>query len=197
MTWKTIAGLDEVGMGALAGPIVVAVAVFDTKDAPPDLAGLCDSKKASKSKRMRLAPIVARRALFFGVGWATADEIDEVGKGVAWERAAMMALDGAPPVDMLLVDGMIAVQGYAGPQRTVVKGDQKHWQISAASFLAKVIRDREMADLDSEGYCNMYDWAKNSGYGTEHHFNVIDFKGTSPHHRKSFLKKHFAMTNGH
>jgi ribonuclease HII len=194
---KVIAGLDEVGMGALAGSIVIAVAVFDDDEVPEELEQICDSKKASKTKRARLAPVVARKALFFGIGWATAEEIDRYGKGVCWERAALMALEGAPELDELLVDGIVPVDGYRGKQTTVIKGDQKHWQISSASFLAKVFRDREMAELDLEGYAGMYDWGSNSGYGTKAHFAMIDFKGISPHHRKTFLRKHFAMTAGH
>lgn len=181
-----VVGLDEVGMGPLAGPIVVVAAAFRGA-MPESLKGLTDSKKLSKAKRERLAPLVVEACEAFGVGWATAHEIDVGGKGVCWQFASKTALEAIPGDYLLLVDGVVEVKRHRGPQQTVVKGDQLHWQISAASVLAKIIRDAEMAYL-GESYPE-YGWAKNSGYGTESHRAVILEKGYTPHHRRTFLRK--------
>lgn len=181
-----IAGLDEVGLGAIAGPLVVVVAAFDADNPiPPEIATICDSKKASKKKRAALAPLAAKHADFFGVGWAEAWEIDKLGVAAAWQLAASMALKCAPEFKVLLVDGTRPVRPYSAEQRTVIKGDSLHWQISAASFIAKVVRDREMVDLDEGG---RYGWESGAGYGTKAHYANISEQGLCRQHRRLFTR---------
>jgi ribonuclease HII len=177
-------GLDEVGRGCIAGPITIAVTAFP-KD-HPKIPGVRDSKKLSKSKRELLAPRIYREAAFVGVGWVSAQFIDEHGITAAWQCAAMSALDGCPEME-LIVDGIDKVEEYQGPQKTVVKADDKHWEVSAASIVAKVLRDREMEYMAS--YYPGYGWETNSGYGTSTHRNKILEVGTNHLHRMTFLKK--------
>lgn len=186
---KLIAGMDEVGMGCLAGPLVVAVTAFEG-DRPGELEGVRDSKKMSAKQREFFAPKVVKHATFIGVGWASAAQIDELGLAGAWQEAATMALEGIPAGVKLYIDGERLVGSRKGHQEIIVKGDDKVWQISAASVLAKVIRDHEMEYLGS--YYNGYDWPENAGYGTEKHKAAILSLGTTPFHRKYFLRKMYA-----
>jgi ribonuclease HII len=180
-----IAGLDEVGAGALAGPLVVVATAF-RGEMPSSLRGLTDSKAMTKVKRKEMVPAILDCAALVGLGWATPKQIDLYGMARAWQIAASMALEGLE-ADVLLVDGVRAVEGYKGRQQTVVKGDLKHWQISAASVVAKVSRDYEMAYL-AEFY-EGYKWEVNSGYGSPAHRSAISDVGACPLHRQSFLKK--------
>jgi len=177
-------GLDEVGQGCLAGPITVAVTVF--AEGHPKILGVKDSKKLTKSKREFLAPIIYKEAKFVGIGWASASFIDEYGIVSAWQRAAMQALEGAPGMK-LIIDGVNLVDDYIGVQKAIIKADDKHWQVSAASIVAKVIRDKEMAYMAS--YYPAYGWESNAGYGTKGHTKQILLAGPIHLHRKSFLKK--------
>ena len=177
-------GLDEVGRGCLAGPLTIAVVVF--KDEHPKIPGVRDSKKLSKQKRELLAPRIYREAAFVGLGWVSASYIDEHGMNDAWQRAALLALEGAPTME-LIVDGVDLVKGYKGSQTAVIKGDDKHWEVSAASIVAKVLRDREMAYMAK--FYPAYGWESNSGYGTKGHQKQLRLAGPCFLHRKTFLKK--------
>jgi len=179
------AGLDEVGAGPLAGPLVIAVAAFPYDMAP--IPGVTDSKKLTEKRRAELAPIIASQATFVGYGWASAQEIDDMKMSAAWQLAAYRALRGAPPLDILMVDGIREVDPYATKQVTIIKGDARVWQIGAASIVAKVARDVELMDMAR--YYPQYSWEKNKGYGTKEHLNLILAHGPCPYHRRSFLKK--------
>lgn len=180
-----IAGLDEVGMGCLAGPIVVCTAAFPA--GTPRMAGVKDSKQMTKAARIRLMPQIVEAATFVGLGYATVDMINRVGLGRAWQRAAAMSLEGMPVAGLLVVDGDRFVDGYRGQQLVQPKADITHWEVSAASVVAKVIRDCHMKDLAR--YYPAYRWDKNSGYGTQDHRDGLLAKGKTPHHRTKFIRK--------
>lgn len=185
-SYPLIAGLDEVGYGALAGPMVVVVTGFRGPQ-PTELTPVTDSKKLSKKRREELAPLIVKHADFFNFGWADNTMIDKRGVTYSWNHACMQALKGGK-FDQLLVDGNRRVRDYIGEQMTVVKGDLKHWQISAASIVAKVMRDQEMTYLHEfyPDYC----WDANSGYGgAQSHLDALTRLGASPLHREHYLRK--------
>lgn len=179
------AGLDEVGMGALAGPICTTVVIFPTNAEP--IEGVGDSKQLSASKRAELAPVIMKEASFFGIGWAHPSVIDEKGVEEAWRRACLDALEGAPAVDILMIDGNKHLHGFAGEQEGIAQGDAKVWQIGAASIIAKVVRDLEMAGMSK--HFQAYQWEKNKGYGSRKHLEALFQLGPTFYHRGLFLKK--------
>ena len=182
-------GLDEVGMGALAGPIVVAVTVFE-EDCEL-IEGVKDSKKLTKKKREELTPIIMKEAIYVGVGWAGPKMIDKLGISEAWQFAAKQALAKLPNRTYLIVDGvrqpMYLPKDWIGLVTTVKKADATCWPVSAASIVAKAIRDRDMQDMSSK--FPAYGWDKNAGYGTIVHYNQLKVAGPTPYHRMTFLKK--------
>lgn len=179
------AGLDEVGMGPLAGPITAVVVVVPSgcKKIP----GVGDSKKLSKKRVYSLAPEIMRQVEYVGIGWAHPNVIDLVGKQEAWRRACLDALEGMPPVSHLWVDGIIPVDGYDGMQDCMPKADDKIWWVGAASIVAKAVRDHDMIEM-SEHYPG-YGWETNSGYGTAAHIDAVRERGITLYHRVSYLKK--------
>ena len=186
-TKKLVVGLDEVGMGALAGPLVVVAAGF-FGSRPIELENVTDSKKMTKLKREMYAPRIVELADYVGFGLADAGEIDELGMSACWNKACMMALEMITyPVYELIIDGNREVALHRGPQRTVVKGDQKIWQISCASVVAKVLRDQDM-DYYDEAYPR-YNFSSNSGYGSAYHMEMIREHGPTVLHRQLFLRK--------
>lgn len=185
---RLVAGVDEVGRGCLAGPVVAGVALL-----PPDpalgltlrAAGLRDSKKLDGAARARLAPLVAEVALAWAVGEASAAEIDELGIVRALRLAigrALAALPAAP--DAFLLDGTLKLPGDPRPQRTLVRGDDRALSIAAAALLAKLYRDALMARLD--GDFPGYGWARNKGYGAPEHLAAIAARGPTVQHRVSW-----------
>lgn len=183
-----LCGIDEAGRGPLAGPVVAGAVIL------PDgveILGLNDSKKLSEKKRDNLYDIILEKALYYGIGYASHEEIDEINilnaTYLAMRRAVENLLaQGAVGIDLLLVDGNRDPKiGY--PTRTVVKGDGTSASIAAASILAKVTRDREMLQLDQE--YPAYGFAKHKGYPTKAHYQAIEENGICPIHRKTFLKK--------
>jgi ribonuclease HII len=182
---ELIAGLDEVGMGSLAGPLVVCVAAFH-KD-KVRMAGVRDSKTVSSTSRKRLIQEIVANAAFIGLGYASSDFINLKGLSSAWQLAADMALEGAPKFIELIVDGTRSVDHYAGPQTVRPKADITHWQVSAASIVAKVIRDSHMTSLTK--YYPHYAFDRNAGYGTKEHIAAIQKYGPTLIHRKLFLRK--------
>jgi ribonuclease HII len=185
----SVGGLDEVGMGALAGPICVAAVLFSPWQKPME--GVTDSKKVSKKKRGELAPQIVEAATYVGIGWATNRFIDEHGKTAAWQSAAAQAVKKLPPC-ILIVDGIIKVdnlpENWGGEMRVEPKADLNYWQVGAASIVAKVSRDQDMAEAQSF-YGYHYFWENNSGYGSEAHRQAILSYGVTGYHRKTFLKK--------
>lgn len=180
----TVAGIDEVGRGPLAGPVVAAAVILDEATLPQRLRDeLDDSKKLSAKKREALATLVLESCTV-GFGEASVAEIDRLNilkaTFLAMERA-LAALGRA--VDHALVDGN-QVPPLSCPVRCVVGGDGLSLSIAAASVIAKVRRDRIMADL-AQAFPG-YGWDTNSGYGTAEHLTALRTLGPTPHHRKSF-----------
>lgn len=176
-----IAGVDEVGRGPLAGPVVTAAVILPDNY---DLPGLTDSKKLTALKRENLADQIKQQAISFAFGEASCEEIDELNilhaTMLAMQRA-VAALDQRPT--FVKVDGNRAPD-FQIPAQAVVGGDGKVAEISAASILAKVKRDKLMKALALEH--PGYGWEKNSGYPTKQHLEALQKIGVTEHHRRSF-----------
>ncbi len=177
----TCAGIDEVGRGPLAGPVVAAAVVLGDQY---DWSGLNDSKKLSEKKREDLCHAIKRHAAAWSLGRCEADEIDQYNIFNATLLAMKRAFDALTyPVELALVDGkfspVLSVESFA-----IIKGDQYVASISAASIIAKVTRDQEMRDLDIT-FPN-YGFAKHKGYPTSYHLNALREHGPCYHHRRSF-----------
>lgn len=176
------AGLDEVGRGCLAGP-VVAAAVILPKDFYHPL--LNDSKKLRQEQREFLSPIIQEAAIAWAIGEVSAEEIDKINILNASFLAMHRALDQlALSPELLLVDGNRFTPYKFIPYQCIVKGDSKLNAIAAASILAKTYRDKLMADLSKE--FPYYGWEKNAAYPTKLHRKAIAEHGTTPYHRTSF-----------
>nr|WP_280635586.1 ribonuclease HII [Bacillus sp. 165] len=177
---KFIAGVDEVGRGPLAGPVVAAAVIL------PEgfyLAGLNDSKKLSEAKREQYYNTIVKEAVAVGIGVIEAEVIDEINIYQATKRAMLTAIaDLSPQPQHLLIDAMELPLAIA--QTSIIKGDAKSISISAASVVAKVTRDRMMKDL-GEMY-PMYGFEKHMGYGTKEHIEAIRTQGVLREHRKTF-----------
>jgi ribonuclease HII len=186
-----IAGLDEAGRGALAGPVAVGAVILPRDDETlllHALTGVRDSKQMTPLSRESLAPRIREVALVWCVGFASAEEIDTLGIVPATRTAAMRALRGlsiAP--QYLLTDFHLELPQLELPQTSIVKGDAHCLSIAAASVLAKTARDALMRDLDSQ-YPN-YGLGKHKGYGTRLHRSAMKRFGYSPIHRKTFILK--------
>lgn len=182
--YRRIAGSDEAGRGALAGPVVAAVVIL-----PEDLtlSGLDDSKRLDQAARESLFEEITARALAVGVGQSSPQEIDRRNVVRATEQAVRRALgEITPPPDFLLLDGP-PIMRFALPTRAVVGGDRCCRAIAAASIVAKVTRDRLMEEL--AGAHPVYGWDRNKGYGTAEHWQALEANGPSPLHRRRFLRK--------
>lgn len=185
-----IAGVDEAGRGPWVGPVVAgAVVFFNRKINPVLLNSLDDSKKLSAKKREELYKLIQTEEiagnLSYGIGEATAAEIDEINILQATflaMRRAIAALKCKP--NMALVDGNRTPVGFVCPCKTIVKGDAKSFSVAAASVMAKVYRDRLMAEL-AQKY-PWYGFEKNAGYGTKAHIDGLKQYGITPEHRKSY-----------
>ena len=176
-----IAGIDEVGRGPLAGP-VVACAVILPKDHP--ILYLNDSKKLSAKKRDELYEVILKEAVAYGIGMESPETIDRINILQATFSAMRKAIDALdPPADFLLNDA-VTIPGVSLPQCPIIKGDAKSVSIAAASIVAKVTRDRMMEDYDR--IYPGYSFAKNKGYGTAEHIAAIREMGLCPIHRRSF-----------
>ncbi len=180
-TGDFLAGVDEVGRGPLVGSVVAAAVILDLK-APID--GLTDSKKLTARRRESLDVLIRERALAFAVAEASAEEVDSLNIYHATHLAMRRAVDAlAPRAEYLLVDGN-RLPGHALPGQAVVKGDARHPAIAAASILAKVARDAQMAELDLR--YPEYGFARHKGYPTKEHLAALEAHGPLAEHRKSF-----------
>ncbi len=178
-----VAGVDEVGRGALAGPVVAASVIMNST-AEVLINRVKDSKKLAPQQRETLFPLIHQHALAIGIGMIESYEIDEINILKATLKAmksAVEKLDPAPQI--VLVDGKIALS-VSIPQRVIVKGDDRVFSIGAASIIAKVTRDRLMAELASR--YPLYGFDKNKGYGTSNHLKALSQYGPCELHRKSF-----------
>lgn len=188
ITQRLIAGVDEVGRGPLAGPVVTAAVILPDDVA---IAGLTDSKKLTAKQRQALVPLIKQHSLAWALGRAEVDEIDQLNILQATLLAmhrAVMALPIAP--HHVLVDGTHAPTLNC-PVTTVIKGDLTEPAIAAASILAKVARDQEMEQLDS--LYPGYGFAKHKGYPTAQHRVALQQLGPSQVHRRSFRPVQLAL----
>ena len=177
-----VSGLDEVGRGPLAGPVVAAAVVL--RPGAPPIEGVRDSKQMTARQREHTADMIRETALAWGVGAASPKEIDRLnilGATALAMRRALALLSHKP--DHLLVDGNHLPELQV-PHDAVVKGDATCVSIAAASVLAKDTRDRLMTLLGTR--FPTFRWQQNMGYGTEEHLAAIDVYGVTPHHRRSF-----------
>lgn len=178
---RCVAGVDEVGVGPLAGPVVAAAVVLPLR---PELPGLDDSKKLSAAARLRLSAAVRAQAQALGIGEVWPEEIDRLNIYRASLEAMRRAVCALPvAADHLLVDAR-TVPGVAMPQTALVHGDGRDASIAAASIVAKVHRDAIMCSLDAR-YPG-YGFARHKGYGTAQHREALRLRGVSPVHRHSF-----------
>lgn len=178
---ELIAGVDEVGRGPLVGDVVTAAVILDPAR-PID--GLTDSKKISAKKREALAVEIKEKAMSWAVGRATPAEIDELNILHATMLAMTRAVEGLGVVPSFVrVDGN-RIPNWSYRAEAVVKGDALHAEISAASILAKVVRDRDMVELDKQ--YPQYGFAAHKGYPTKAHFAALSQFGVLPCYRRSF-----------
>lgn len=177
-----ICGVDEVGRGPYAGPVMAGAVILPLNC---EILYLNDSKKLSEEKRELLYDEIMKKAVSVGIGEVSNKDIDE--KGIQWcvyeaMRQAIMKLSVTP--DKILVDA-VHIPDISIPQVSIIKGDQKSASIAAASIVAKVTRDRFLIEL--AGKYPQYGFEKNKGYGTKEHEQAIRKYGMTPYHRKSFV----------
>lgn len=178
--FKAIAGIDEVGRGPLAGPVVAAAVILPENFI---LLGIDDSKKLTEAKREEFFSYIKANAISIGIGFVDAKEIDEINIYEATKKAMLSAVDHLEEKpDFLLIDAVPLHTPY--PSEPIIKGDANSISIAAASIVAKVTRDRLMKEMDIK--YPFYQFAKNMGYGTKDHLNALEEYGPCPYHRKSF-----------
>lgn len=179
--YRRIAGVDEAGRGPLAGPVVSAAVILPVRCRLP---GADDSKQLSASERERLYVEIMDRAVCVGVGSSTAEEIDRINILEATKLAMRRALaELSPAPDYLLIDA-VSLTGVGMPVRPIIKGDALSLSIAAASIVAKVTRDRLMAQFHAD--YPQYNFLAHKGYGTEDHLARLAEHGPSPIHRRTF-----------
>lgn len=186
--YTNIAGIDEVGRGALFGPVVAASVIFSDdfirKSRESWICEIHDSKLLSPGKREKLARIILMAAKAVGIGMATNKEIDRTNIHIASFEAMKRAIEKMSCYpDFLIVDGF-QIPGIKKDQLGLRQGDRKSVSVASASIVAKVLRDHMVSNLDDvyEGYA----FAKHKGYGTKEHFQLLDEKGPTVFHRFSY-----------
>ena len=175
-----LAGMDEVGRGPLAGNVVTACVVMPKE---PLILWVDDSKKLSESRREKVYEEIMSAAVYVGIGQVSPQEIDEINILQATKKAMRMAA-GQVPADVFLIDAVKGL-GLKGKEIPVIKGDAQSYSIAAASIVAKVVRDRQMKELDA--LYPQYGFARNKGYGTREHIDALREYGPCPEHRRSFI----------
>lgn len=193
---KIIVGTDEAGRGCGAGGVFAGAVCFNTisEDLIKRLSILNDSKKLSKKHREEIFDIIKSETIN-SVVCIEVEEIERINILNASLKAMNLACSNViaqlNQKDLqVLVDGNKLIKNFNYPQKSIIKGDSTSASIAAASILAKVSRDRYMEELDAK--YPQYNWKENAGYLTKEHMSLIDKYGLSPHHRPSYLKKHFA-----
>ncbi len=176
-----VAGIDEVGRGPLAGPVVTACIIVPKDRLIP---GVNDSKKVAEKKREKLFDLLMENAEYVRTGWKTPGEIDSMNILAATKAAMEEAASGAHDAHFL-VDAVTGLH-LPGPCTSIIHGDAVSYMIAAASIVAKVTRDRYMIELD-EKY-PQYGFARNKGYGTAEHIAALKEYGPCPEHRRSFIQ---------
>ena len=178
--YKMIAGIDEVGRGPLAGPVVAAAVILP--EGMEDI-GLDDSKKLSAKKRVEIFEVIKEQAIAIGIGIVDAFTIDKINIYEASKVAMKRAIELLPEQpDYLLIDAMKLDTGI--PEEGIIKGDAKSISIAAASIVAKEVRDQMMKDYDQ--LYPGYGFAQNAGYGTKVHLEGLEKLGPTPIHRMTF-----------
>ena len=180
-----VVGVDEVGRGPLAGPVMAAAVRLDPQNIPT---GLADSKALSLARREQLYDVILGTAEV-GIGRAEVEEIDQINILQASFLAMHRAIAALPaPPDHLLIDGKLLPKALPCPAEALIKGDARCLSIAAASIVAKVSRDRLMVELAQQ--FPGYGWEKNAGYPTKAHRQGLQDLGITPHHRRSFAPIH-------
>ena len=180
--YEYICGIDEVGRGPLAGP-VVAAAVILPKDC--DILYINDSKKLTEKKREELYDVIMEKSVAVGIGMASPQRIDEINILQATYEAMRAAISKLEPKPTLLLNDAVTIPGVAIKQVPIIKGDAKSISIGAASIIAKVTRDRMMVEYDQ--IMPEYGFASNKGYGSAMHIEALKKVGPTPIHRRSFI----------
>lgn len=204
-----IAGVDEVGRGAFAGPLVAGCVILESnrfslsskgfasrKDENLDLIKINDSKKLTLRQRETANLWIRENALSFGIGKVSSKYIDRYGLTKSTHKAFRMALRDAQSkldkqIEVVFLDAFYLpyTKGLSKEKQFAFKkGDSKSKSIAAASIIAKVYRDKIMIQLNKQPKYKKYEWDKNKGYGTSNHRNIIASHGLTPYHRKSFIK---------
>ncbi|MGC2998245.1 ribonuclease HII [Streptomyces sp. G35A] len=179
---KIVAGVDEVGRGAWAGPVTVCAAITGLRR-PPE--GLTDSKLLTVKRRTALAETLRSWVASYALGHASPEEIDDLGMTAALRLAAVRALEALPVrPDAVILDGKHDYLGAPWNVRTVIKGDQSCVAVAAASVIAKVQRDKMMAELGADHAD--FGFADNAGYPSPVHKAALEVRGPTPHHRLSW-----------
>lgn len=178
-----VAGMDEVGRGPLAGPVVTACVIMPET---PIISWIDDSKKLSEVRREKVFEEIMNLAIHVGIGVVSPEEIDRINILEA-TREAMRQAAYQVPAEIFLIDAVTQL-GLKGNEIPIIKGDAKSYSIAAASIVAKVTRDHMMVEYDREW--PQYGFAKNKGYGTAEHIRALKENGPCPIHRRSFIS-HF------
>lgn len=182
-----IAGLDEAGRGALAGPVTAAAVILplDNGQIRELLQGVNDSKQLTAKMREKMFSRIIEHALAYGIASVGANVIDEIGIIPATKQAMVTAVSQlTPAAQYLLIDGRIRLKTVPTPQQAIIRGDSKSLSIAAASILAKVTRDQHMIEWDTQ--YPQYSFARHKGYGTAYHLAALEQHGPCPLHRHSF-----------
>ena len=180
---QLVAGVDEVGRGPLVGAVVTAAVILDP--ARP-IAGLNDSKKLSAARREELYDEIMEKAVSVGVGMASPARIDEINILQATYEAMREAVYNLGVTPELLLNDAVTIPDVSIPQVPIIKGDAKSVSIAAASIIAKVTRDRLMVQYDE--ILPGYGFARHKGYGSKDHIEAIRRLGSTPIHRRTFIK---------
>lgn len=180
--YRFIAGVDEVGRGCLAGPVVAAACILDHEKPLPD--GLDDSKKLTAAQREKIETELRDNVIAFGVGAVEADEIDRINILEATKKAMLLAIEALQPAaDYLLIDAL-QLKLVRLPQKAIIKGDSISVSIAAASIIAKTYRDELMRNYEAQ--YPQYGFAGHKGYGSASHLEALRAHGPCPLHRRSF-----------
>ena len=184
--FELVAGLDEAGRGALAGPVCAAAVILPRSDGefPVSLYGVRDSKQLSPVRREDLAAKIWQAALAVGVGWCSAAEVDELGMGKAGRLVLERAVRKLAPAPQQLLIDYFKLPQVSLPQQGLVKGDQRSLTIACASVIAKTQRDAWMREADRQ--FPGYGFGQNKGYGSAAHRAALRQCGPCPLHRRSF-----------
>ena len=181
--FSCICGIDEVGRGPLAGPVVAGAVILPVDC---DILYLNDSKQLSEKKREELFEVIMEKAVSTGLGFVTPQKIDEINILQATYEAMREAISGLTPQPDVLLNDAVTIPGVKIRQIPIIKGDAKSVSIAAASIIAKVTRDRLMVEYDQ--MFPEYGFASNKGYGAAAHIEALRKYGPTPIHRKSFIK---------